>query len=372
MLIRFNVDQTAALRLGIDAPTPTVVLDVNPTDLIECEREILAAVAVRRTDDDPALDATRLGLQTEPEGIVGQHHSVHHRELTAYSNGAPTGPLVLIGQTIDDLRASIAVMDAERAARHHAYVTACAAKRAAADDAIYRAISARDTQEIVVGLTRAGEATHDPVRAMAHWTIEVPCVPYASTDWASPEAVAELAAAVKEAEAVRQALIDDELPSLREELAAKIAADERAKVVREAEYADLYARLPAELRERDAAGYAGTDEVTKAIRRMLRAHAGYGDGAVTGYTSVSARQHLTDDEFRALRAIKADAPEGATVEPMTAKWVEQVACDYHADDDDGYDEDCADCGVAVLREQAVARVAWSRGGVSVHATRPLG
>lgn len=108
MQILLAVNQAEALRRGINAPASTVKLEVDPSQLTETERQVLAAVLI------DGHDATLLGIQSEPEEIVGQGY---HPSRTTYSNGCPTRPLVLIEPSTAGLREAIAVVLAERQAR---------------------------------------------------------------------------------------------------------------------------------------------------------------------------------------------------------------------------------------------------------------
>jgi hypothetical protein len=110
MKIKFNVNQKQALRLGIDAPSSTSMLEINPAELSERDRAILAAILV------DGHDATQLGLQTEVDGWVGQHYSPQDKYtplVTRCSNGSPTGVLTANGPTLQHLVEAIGWLAAE-------------------------------------------------------------------------------------------------------------------------------------------------------------------------------------------------------------------------------------------------------------------
>jgi len=152
MNIKCNVNQAAALRAGINAPSSTITLDVDPAQLTERERAILSAVII------DGHDATQIGICTELNDIVGQGYSrqMQYRqgspigyEYHRYSNGDPTAPILLTNPSLAGLHDALAQMTAEYETRH-AIHAANAAKAAAEKSALDAREAAR------VAAVRAG------------------------------------------------------------------------------------------------------------------------------------------------------------------------------------------------------------------------
>ena len=99
MQIRFSVDQHAAILAGIDAPSPTVELEVHPAWLTTVERKVITEIL-----EDPN-DATRLGVIWYDDEPAGDPSGVKVRLLTA---------------SLEGLRSAIAEALAQAVGRHNA------------------------------------------------------------------------------------------------------------------------------------------------------------------------------------------------------------------------------------------------------------
>lgn len=105
MKIKLNVSLTAALRIGANASTRTILLDIEPAQLTQPERDVLATISESRDDH---LDATTPRAVTY--GIDLTADQIKAANSTA---GCSLNPLV--APTLDALRANIAEMLAEHA-----------------------------------------------------------------------------------------------------------------------------------------------------------------------------------------------------------------------------------------------------------------
>jgi len=154
----------------------------------------------------------------------------------------------------------------------------------------------------------------------------------------------------REKKANRQAVLDKE----------KEESDKR-KAALKLEYDALYARLSVEMRNRDAAGFAGRREIKLAISSIIREDSG------TSYVDLHREQFvaidvLTDDEFSQFLAVLARVPKGAKLDPCTG----YNGGGYRpADDEDDDDDIDSDREVSCPREDVIRgiRAKWSRGGV---------
>lgn len=323
MKILVSVDQKAALRAGIDAPSSTVEITVDPAQLSERQRAVLA-------------DGLRDG----------------HKALS----------ITVVQPTLEGL---LAVVDEKIAEKD--------AERAEADAKLEAEIASDDTEQVTVGLDAGGARNDCWGGRYVEAAVTAPKLPWGCAHYvslAAPEVVACFKAHVEALKAKREAVIEAALPALREALAKKLAAEaERkaeeavAKAALKAEADALYARLPTALRARDADGYATEAEVEGALRALLVADAypDYARPEIPDY--VRDAEVLTDEQHAALVAIRAQAPADAEVGAREG-WGVSDPCAEH----DEYDEDCEDCNEAPQHVDARwVRVCWKRGGVKATA-----
>lgn len=310
MKLLLNVDQTEALRHGIDAPSSTVHLEINPADLTEVEREYIASHLIS------GHDLTRSSLRLNDPSFAGLR-----AELSR----------VVEEKKEDERRRAGRILERDRVLAEH--------------------MNAKPVRRETFRFTADGSLTTWQSDTVVTIEVDLPVVRGFSTSDASPDMGARYAAYEIACEAERKSIIEAQLPEVRRLLAERRAA----KAVIDAEYAALYAHLPAALRARAEAGYAKNSEVTEAIEDMIREEAGF--TSERDFESQCAAKVLTDDEFVALTAIKERAPEGAVVDACEV-WSKGDSDDE--DDDDGYSSRCR-----------VARVKWSHAGLTVTAYASL-
>lgn len=360
MRILMRIDQAAALRSGIDAPSSTEQVEVDPGQLTEIERQVLAAVLMG------GHDATQLGIQTEPDGIVGQVWRRVGARIECRADGQPTAPLLAIRPGLEGLCEAIARILAERDRMRAERAERKAAEQREYDEQTLAAIqeAAGQTEQKTVYLDRDGDPC-DAYHSVVHTEIQVPRLPYYwAADRASPEVVHSYQGLRSTHEAERDRLIALAVAEMRDGPYVEWQAEQAQQ---QAEYDVLYARLPESLRQRDAAGYASETEVEKALRALARADAGYGGYA--GWSGSEKLETLTDDEYARLQEIQAAAPEGATVEARLCRdggWRRAI----EEDDEDEIDSDGEVDDRTNFRRQAV--IEWTVAGrLEVRAVEPL-
>lgn len=326
MKILVSVDQRESLRRGIDAPSSTTSIDVVPVDLSPGEREYLASVL--RDGHDAS------------------------REIQV-----PTPDLPGLREAIAAALAAAAAAEEE-----------CKARQAAEDEAILALLAApRDSEIITIGFTADGRAAD--YSGVVSAKISLPQLRSSlSTNRASAAVQDAYSAARIATEAEASRLRREAYDALRPEYEAWLAGNAASRAAIQAEYDALYARLPEALRKRDAAGFADTDEVAKALRRLIRADAGLSQPA--GWDGSEKLTVLTDAEFVAFQAAEKVAPDGATIEP---RLIWNGTRGYRKATDDEYD--LADDDGEVWEEgenlRRVALITWKRCGITTTATIPL-
>lgn len=346
MNLLLNVDQATALRLGIDAPSSTITLDVDPADLTELEREVLAAVIVR------GHDCTLHGIYREDDSCPPNRHRGH--------------PLLIVRPDLDGLRTAIAVALTDRD-QCQADTRAENEKRRSRQDAeIESKLREIGTTTLRVGLDRDGQPASSTYITGSSVTVTVPAIPSVyPTDVASAESLARLKKAEQTARTDRQQII----AATRDELEALTRTAEAEKAVTKAEYDALYARLPESLRQRDADGFAGDGEIFGEIRGLLRHDAGWPiHRSWSGKTKLDT---LTDEEHDRFRRLRAEIPEGTSIaayEIYDSTW-RAATEDDEEDDDVHIDEDGEVQDIS--NSERVALISWTRGGVKVVAIRTL-
>lgn len=369
MQILLKVDQKAALQRGINAPNSTVTLDVDPAVLTQHERDVLAAVLI------DGHDATRLGIQSEPDDIVGQQRAGNQ----LHANGSPTRPLLLVQPELDGLREAIRVMCAEREEKRADMQAQKEKVWAEERERLERFISA-PARPYPIRLRGDGsvvESSTDPaLLTVSFMRIETCCIQY--TWKLSPADSTRLDAWVAEANAKNEVakreaieLAKLELRRLVAKLEAKKQAEADAAAAIQKERESMIARLPEAFRARIKAGYADQREVNIALRSMARADAGI---AHTGYKESRELKTLSDDEFLALEQVRVEIAKrlpNATVEPMLlADEFEYWRKATDSDDPAAIDDDGEVLEPAVnLRRQIV--VTWQVAGLTVKAALPF-
>jgi hypothetical protein len=363
MNILCNIDQAEAMRRGINAPSSTDTVEVDPALLTEIERQVVAAVM---TDGH---DCTRTGLSIETDQIVAGLGGPH---------------LLLVRPDLQGLRDAIAVLIAARDA-HRAKWLQDQANRAKEIAKNAAACQARCAKIMADPLTRREAlvfvATHPNHQFVAHFPIPGWPEGVANSWW--KEHAAEYANEMEQIQA--------EMAKKKEEQAARVAtenafqtaraaqtafAEEEAQTIEWAQWNTVYARLPGALRERDAAGYATSDEITKAIRGIIRSDHGYESG-ISHWQGSAILDSLTDEEFAKLKVAQQSAPIGASVEAKSC-WDWEYEWSYEEDkldDWEEYDDTATESGQRRFRyrknEVRQIVINWRYAGIKIVAVLPL-
>jgi len=371
MKLLLRVNQAAALRRGINAPASTVELDINPTALTQLERDVLAAVLI------DGHDATRLGIQSVPDDIVGQKWS----GSTFYSDGDPTKPLVLERPDVEGLKEAIRRVLAERDEIRAKHAEVVKVKQVEAREKLAQEMAKPPYHNTIWLRADGRETTCDSEKLVKVSYLERECYvglyfALSAEDRAQYEAWrAECQAETSRAKEAAIASVMPELNRLVEkmkaEVEAKAKAEAEAKAKAQAERAAMMARMPDVFRRRIEAGYSSAEEVDLEIRRMILADAQLPHD---GYKVSRELNTLTDKEFTALEKVRADIAKRlphATVEPMeVADKFESFRPATAADDPADVDDDGEVWEEAKnLRRRIV--VSWPVAGLTVRAAQPF-
>lgn len=328
MKLLVAVDQAAALRAGIDAPSSTVTLEVTPSELDDSERELLASI-MQDGHDCKSLTLVRPDL----EGL--------RRAISQYADEAETK------------RAEEEARAAERREQKDREIAKCL------EDGQLETISVYLRDDCGKPFPADwGVGAPPPV----YVRLDVPTVPYVlSADRGSPAAVHRYESAREQIQRDRDSRIADTRP----ELIRLTQEHEERRAAKRAEYDALYARLPEMTRARHQAGYASHSEIERKLRTLIRRDAGY--GGYKGWDQSTAIQSLTDAEYEIFRRAETEAPDGAKV---TA--IEVWDTIYRRADDDEY-EDADDDGELEERTniRRIALITWRRVGVDCRAVVTL-
>lgn len=318
MKITFKIDQVTALRNGIDAPSSTAAIEVDPAQLTQEQRNVLASW-IR-----DAHDATRAGpslARPDVQGIVEKIDEVMARAAEAESAKlaeARVSAFTLANIRADYLQRPVGDLINSKNCPATVWAAHCANRHG---PLIYN-----EKLGTLADLTGRGAEV--------------------DTVLAERRAVAEAVRIEAEAEAMAK------------------------KSQIEAEYAALYARLPETLRARDQGGYASEDEILRAIRALVRADEGY-THAFIPWDGSKKLETLTDAQYATLMAAKEAAPQAfddvEAVECWDGTRGYRSAEEHEMEeaDDDG---EIYESGENV-RQQIV--ITWSRGGVRTKVALPL-
>lgn len=336
MNITVLVDQARALREGINAPSHRVTIGVDPAELTETEREVLA-------------------------GLLKDGHDTTRSTFEGAWNKARQ--LTIVTQDLAGLRRGIRELldwQAELAAE-------AAQAQAEADRKIDEAIAAGpDIRKQLVTL-RENEIVDAYVESELTVLLTLPCPPKTS-DWqASDGAKQRLRAAQAVVRAEEQQIREAARPELERLRDVKLRREAKA----DAAYTALYERLPEALRQRHEAGFASAHEVSTAMRRLALADVGQelDSWCLAPEHRSEELLELSEAEFSTLQAARDEAPPSATVEPHRI-WIasyrpatEEELDDGLGDDDDEIEER--------FDERRVLLVRWHVGRLGVTAVVPF-
>ena len=317
MQILVSVNQAEALRQGIDAPSSTTHIEVDPATLTEEQRDYLASM-LRDGHDASRITVVRPDLQGLIE--VLQARASEAREVEAER-------LQRLRQAMEDV----------------------------------------EEVEQPVYLGRDGEPVRHPADAIATRTIRVRKI-RRLYGLRSTEVDRQYVALCSEIESEQDQRTNEALEDMRaNEYREYLEEQERKAEERKAEYDRLYARLPESLRRRHKDGYTKTGEVEEAIQRLM-----CGDASLrpADWDDSEKLDTLTDEQYRRLVEAREQAPEGAEVVPMLV-WDGHRGyrpADPEEMDEADQDGEVWEDGSNVSR---MAVITWSRGGVTATAGRPL-
>lgn len=334
MKILVSIDQKAAIAAGIDAPQSTAHVEIDPATLGEAERLALA----ERTVDG---------------------HDASHR-------------IRLLGPTAERLTEELQRLAAERLAEEQKRAARTAEVeaelRAAIDD--YRSGLSTETMSRSIfapdGIIRDGEgglatrSTLAPkIRSVGVWDTHP-----------DQYLIEQYRSAQRDCERARQEAAGalDAALHASEEWVGYLAERQAEEAQTEAERAELYARLPETLRQRDADGYASAREIERAMKRLILDDAGLGGWEFADHLSRYSdyegwsRNALTDYEYQQLVAAREAAP-GAELEGGRLSYYRR------AEDEDALREIDDDGDVLDTSRGIRARV--RRAGLLAEAFRPF-
>jgi len=334
MKILVQVNQAAALRRGIDAPSSVVDLDVDPSALTQDQRDVLASTL------EDGYRATRL--------VWASSRNYNSVRLTL---DEPTLAGLII--VIDGILAERAAV---RAAEQKAADSWCAA--VLAEEPV--------TREVTVSVNLDGrELTYCAVASAteAYDRVPVPDRPMGVRD---EDCSAEVLALVAERATANQsawsAAHEAALAAARAKLPAIRAAQDAAEAAETAERAANTARLVGQLNPgtvaRRAGGYCSDSEwrdalaglATAELREQVQAEGL--DTRSPRYIGGKETTSLTNAQFAALGPVQAAAEKlGCTV---TVKKVYDSRTEETCAEHDEVDEDCDDCNVEYSGARAVA------------------
>lgn len=334
MKILVSIDQKGAIAAGINAPQSTAHVEIDPATLGEAERLALAECVV---DGHDASRRIRL-LEPTAERLTEELQRLAAERLAEEQKRA----------------ARTAEVEAELRAAIDDY------RSGASTEILTRSICAPD------GIIRDGErgiATRGTLvrklRSVTLWDTRP-----------DPDLLAEYRAAERECRDSRPAaaeLLDSALRE-SEEWLSYLAKRQAEEAQTEAERAELYARLPETLRQRDAEGYASQQEIERAMKRLILDDAGLGGWEFADHLSRYSdyegwsRNALTDYEYQQLVAAREAAP-GAELEGGRLSYYRR------AEDEDALREIDDDGDVLDTSRGIRARV--RRAGLLAEAFRPF-
>jgi len=306
MRILFAVDQKEALRRGIDAPSSTVQLEVNPAELPQEHRDLIAMIL------KDGHDAT--GSVWSPErGLLGQ--------------------LKLPTPDLDGLTEVLNKWIEEKQKRDAEEAEIAEKNRRRADEQVRAKLDMpSETVRYTVKLNEHGHEVNHAFKAAVVRTIDVPDIPNVSPwegQYISPSIRAEVDRVTRDIEQTRERLIAETVAEMQaHDLPQWLAKQEAEK----ADYESLVARLPQGLRERREAGYASDEEWDAALQDLILTDLGVDqDDRIESHGEEYGwdfDRELTDDEFEALKRWREKLGDRADISPYRAIQTRQDEYDY--------------------------------------------
>jgi len=332
MKMLFKVNQEEALRLGIDAPSSTVLLDVDPTNLTQSQRDLLARCLW------DGHDCTR----------------------PFWTDSGHSFRIMLTEPSVEGLTLELERIEREEQARVEA-------RKEDATARIRAALTTRREREIVQ-LDKNGGGTSYPRDAVVSTTVEVPMI---SSDldghlqYVDGDLRAQYEARKAEAIAERERILDAARERLLPELRAKLAERAEAARAQKDAYDQLYQQLPEVLRQRDAAGFAPASEIEGKLKALLCERLPEGWERVYKWEA-GAAESLTDRQYKCLSGIRESI---AALNLEGDVDVEPVSWAYHRPAEDTDDpEDIDHDDEVYVNNGTYAKLVWHHpSGVSLTA-----
>lgn len=325
MKLLFKVNQKKALIQGINASHSTAVVEINPEELSQEEREVLA----EHLDAD-GHDCTRIRIVK------------------------PT--LEGVRERLTELVEFAAKERAEEARRNQEY-----------EQEVLAAIEAGPEYETRYAYLSAETVEYKNYQQALTVPVQLPFTK-APITWgrtlseATQQAWQDFEKQVEQSRRETLAKLRPQLEELHRKEQERAQAQKREAAAKkeadQAEYAKLVARLPETLRERYEAGYASYAEVVEAIVSLCLADKGF-TAKPFEYSEDEKLETLTGAEFVKLKAVRAELSEGQTAEPY------EISYYRPATEDDDVDEIDSDGEVKEYDRCIV--VAWKQAGLSIAA-----
>lgn len=323
MNILINIDQTEALRRGIDAPQSTATVEIDPAELNERQREWIA-------------DHLRDGHRLPPLKLC---------------RAAPAELIAAVDEHIaeEDRRAEEATESM--------------------NDWLQKAIDKEpDVERIVVGIDKDGQVLEGR-RGVVREVIGVPKPPWVQTSRqlrvgnavvsieADPDLVRRYEDYVEAIRLKQESLVREAAERLQPAYQEWLAQRENDRQ----DYERYYERLTSTFRERYQAGYGDKDEVDEAIKDMILSDR---DLAGPDWTASEKLDKLTDTEYLELKGFQEVMGD--------AECSVQQVWDYRQalpdDDPDEIDSD----GEVACNYRTVLVAEWEEAGLDITGYRPLG
>jgi hypothetical protein len=320
MNIKVKINQAEALRRGIDAPESTARIEIDPAQLSQDERDVIAAHMQDGHDCTPSGGYTGLPALCEP--------------------------------TVEGLRESIAevIRSREEEARQKAE------RVVKAHEELERVLKLPpETRE--VGLQIDGtERSYDVAHTVTyqHQPADL------SRDYCllSEEAKARIEAVNNANKAAKKAAIAGAQPILARMREQREREQREKKDRSDKERAEILAKLPKLTQERIAAGLATDIEVTKLIRQQARVTYGL---EFIRHTQSREVESITDAQFERLQGVRTQYAHipGVKIEPRELRTYRK------ATEDDGPEDIDDDGEVLVDGPHIVAVLTWPVAGLDV-------
>lgn len=325
------VDQQEALRRGIDAPTSTVKINIDPADLTIEQRNLVALIL-------------KDGYDLTHQAVVPIYAPIKPPEdvslpLFAPDNEESEQVWVSIRVTHPSREGFLeAVRDTVRSLwpKQVQAMQQKVERRRKADEALTRIIEEGCPQaHVIVSLDRNGELIENQQVAQVSVSREGIKMPVCDVSYQSNHMASDIRHASPEViERYRQRF--KEISSLRDKIRKHVAADMKKTEYQtwledqrreRAEFESLYKQLPKTLRQRHGDGYADHSEILQVISELILDDTGLeeammgeqkrmdpGDEALP-LSYLGKAKRLTDSQYQGYQSLRNALPDDATINP---------------------------------------------------------